>query len=49
MKNYKLLFFSFLVLLTFSKYSLSMDTVAKQAIMIDPDTGQIILEKNSDE
>jgi D-alanyl-D-alanine carboxypeptidase (penicillin-binding protein 5/6) len=26
-----------------------MDTVAKQAIMIDPDTGQIILEKNSDE
>ena len=48
MKNYKLLFFSFLVLLTFSKYSLSMDTVAKQAIMIDPDTGQIILEKNSD-
>ena len=49
MKNYKLLFFSFLVLLTFSKYSLSMDTVAKQAIMIDPDTGQIILEKNADE
>ena len=49
MKNYKLLFFSFLVLLTFSKYSLSMDTVAKQAIMIDPDTGQIILEKNPDE
>ena len=49
MKNYKLLFFSFLVLLTFSKYSLSMDTVAKQAIMIDPDTGQILLEKNSDE
>ena len=49
MKNYKLLFFSFLVLLTFSKYSLSMDTVAKQAIMIEPDTGQIILEKNSDE
>ena len=49
MKNYKLLFFSFLVLLTFSKYSLSMDTVAKQAIMIDPDTGQILLDKNSDE
>ena len=49
MKNYKLLFFSFLVLLTFSKYSLSMDTVAKQAIMIDPDTGQILLEKNADE
>ena len=49
MKNYKCLFFSFLVLLTFSKYSLSMDTVAKQAIMIDPDTGQIILEKNADE
>ena len=49
MKNYKFLFFSFLVLLTFSKYSLSMDTVAKQAIMIDPDTGQILLEKNSDE
>ena len=49
MKNYKLLFFSFLVLLTYSKYSLSMDTVAKQAIMIDPDTGQIILEKNADE
>ena len=49
MKNCKLLFFSFLVLLTFPKYSLSMDTVAKQAIMIDPDTGQIILEKNSDE
>ena len=49
MKNYKFLFFSFLALLTFSKYSLSMDTVAKQAIMIDPDTGQIILEKNSDE
>ena len=49
MKNYKLLFFSFLVLLTFSKYSLSMDTVAKQAIMIDPDTGQVLLEKNSDE
>ena len=49
MKNYKFLFFSFLVLLTFSKYSLSMDTVAKQAIMIDPDTGQILLDKNSDE
>ena len=49
MKNCKLIFFSFLVLLTFPKYSLSMDTVAKQAIMIDPDTGQIILEKNSDE
>ena len=49
MKNYKLLFFSFLVFLSLSKYSLSMDTVAKQAIMIDADTGQIILEKNSDE
>ena len=33
----------------FSNNAFSMDTVAKQAIMIDFDTGQIILEKNSDE
>ena len=30
----------------FSNNAFSMDTVAKQAIMIDFDTGQIILEKN---
>ena len=40
-----LLFISFL----FSKYSYSMDTIAEQAMLIDPDTGQIILEKNPDE
>ena len=39
------LFFSII----FSNNAFSMDTVAKQAIMIDFDTGQIILEKNSDE
>ena len=33
----------------FSNNAFSMDTVAKQAIMIDFDTGQIILEKNPDE
>ena len=33
----------------FSNTAFSMDTVAKQAIMIDFDTGQIILEKNPDE
>ena len=39
------LFFSII----FSNNAFSMDTIAKQAIMIDFDTGQIILEKNSDE
>lgn len=33
----------------FNNNAFSMDTVAKQAIMIDFDTGQIILEKNPDE
>ncbi len=37
------------LLIFFGKSALSMDTVAKQAIMIDFDTGQIILEKNPDE
>ena len=48
MKLIKLLFALFLLII-FSKSSLSMDTIAKQAIMIDFETGQIILEKNPDE
>ena len=47
MKFYKFLIFSFIIFLT--RYSYSMDTIAKQAIMIDFDSGHIILEKNSDQ
>ena len=43
MKFYKFLYCLFVVLLT--KHSYSMDTIAKQAIMIDFDSGHIILEK----
>ena len=48
MKFYKFLLALFFSVI-FSNNAFSMDTVAKQAIMIDFDTGQIILEKNSDE
>jgi len=47
MRVFKLLFCLFVIFLT--KYSYSMDTIAKQAIMIDFDSSHIILEKNSDQ
>ena len=49
MKILKLTFCVLLISFLFSKYSYSMDTIAEQAMLMDPDTGQIILEKNSDE
>ena len=49
MKILKLTFCVLLISFLFSKYSYSMDTIAEQAMLIDPDTGQIILEKNPDE
>ena len=47
MKILKLTFCVLLISFLFSKYSYSMDTIAEQAMLMDPDTGQIILEKNS--
>ena len=47
MKFYKFLICLFIIFLT--RYSYSMDTIAKQAIMIDFDSSHIILEKNSDQ
>ena len=49
MKILKLTFCVLLISFLFSKYSYSMDTIAEQAMLMDPDTGQIILEKNPDE
>jgi len=47
MKFFKFLLCLFIIFLT--RYSYSMDTIAKQAIMIDFDSGHIILEKNSNQ
>ena len=47
MKFCKFLLCLFIIFLT--RYSYSMDTIAKQAIMLDFDSGHIILEKNSNQ
>ena len=49
MKILKLAFCVTLTSFLLSNFSYSMDTVAEQAMLIDPDSGQIILEKNPDQ
>ena len=49
MKIIKLAIYVILTSFLLSNFSYSMDTVAEQAMLIDPDSGQIILEKNPDQ
>ena len=49
MKILKLAFCVILTSFLLPNFSYSMDTVAQQAMLIDPDSGQIILEKNPDQ